>query len=91
MEAFRMDGDDNRLYFRNSERISDDEEYEQVMSYLSEAGCEIGEPKMAPDCDLIECKYDGDPFTVIRTIDGDGSFIYAENREVLDNLEQIFL
>lgn len=49
METFRMDGDNNRLYFRNPDRVSDDEEYEQVMSYLKEAGCEIGEPKIAPD------------------------------------------
>ncbi len=35
METFRMDGDNNRIYFRNLNRVSDDEEYENIMDVLS--------------------------------------------------------
>jgi len=44
METFRMDGDDNRLYFRNPDHaVSDDEEFNMIMSLLRGADCEIPE------------------------------------------------
>lgn len=30
-----MDGDNNRIYFRNLNRVSDDEEYENIMDVQS--------------------------------------------------------
>jgi len=91
METFRMDGDDNRLYFRNPDHaVSDDEEFNMIMSLLRGADCEIGDTDMGPDCDLIHCECDTGEFSVVRSLDGDGTFLYSDDPEVIDSLEELF-
>lgn len=34
METFYMQGDDKRLYFKNINRIPDEEEYKMIMQHL---------------------------------------------------------
>ena len=41
METFRMNGDNNRLYIKNFEKRSDDEEFAEVMKILKEEGALI--------------------------------------------------
>jgi len=68
METFRMDGDNNRIYFRNLNRVSDDEEYENIMDILENLGCYIGDTLTGPDCDIVHCEYEGILFNVRSTI-----------------------
>ena len=90
MKSFFMPGDENRLYFRNLNKISDEQEYKMVMHCLKNADCEIGDKIVGPDCDIIHCSHHGNEFDVIRTIDGDGTFIYSSNHAVLEELEDLF-
>ena len=50
----------------------------------------ILDKKMGPDCDIIRCVYKENEFDVVRTIDGDGTFIYSDDHDVLEELEAIF-
>ena len=52
--------------------------------------CTIGETLMEPDCDLIHCSVQSVRFDVIRTIDGDGSFIYCDNSDGMRFIENMF-
>lgn len=91
MQTFRMDGDNNRLYFKNYERRSDEEELQEIMSILKSVNCDIGERYLAPDCDIYKCKFGEMEFTVVSTIDGDGTFLYADDENVLIRLEEFFV
>lgn len=53
MEWFHIDGDNKRLYFRNIERKSDDEEFEEIVSALKRKDCKFENSIMGPDCNLI--------------------------------------
>lgn len=86
-----MDGDNNRIYFRNLNRVSDDEEYENIMDILENSGCDIGDTLTGPDCDIVHCEYEGILFDVVRTVDGEGSFIYCEDERDMDQIENIFI
>lgn len=90
MESLYMQGDDKRLYFRNYNRIPDEEEYKMIMQCLKNAECVILDKKMGPYCDIIRCIYKENEFDVVRTIDGDGTFIYSDNHDVLEELEAVF-
>ena len=90
MEIFRLDGDDKHLYFRNLRGISDDEEFESIMAVLKYLGCKIVDQQMAPYCDVVSCVYQEHSFKVIRTIDGDGNYIYADQPVALVCLEKLF-
>lgn len=50
----------------------------------------INDKMMGPDCDIIRCTFKGKKFDVVRTIDGDGTFIYSDNHGILEELEDVF-
>ena len=60
------------------------------MSILKENNCTIDETLMGPDCDLIHCTVQSVRFDVIRTIDGNGSFIYCDNSDGMRFIENTF-
>ena len=74
----------------NYENRPDDEEFEEIMSILKENNCTIDETLMGPDCDLIHCTVQSVRFDVIRTIDGNGSFIYCDNSDGMRFIENMF-
>ena len=91
METFRLAGDNNRLYFKNYDRRPDDEEFAEVMQILKEEGAIISDKYIAPNCDWYQnCKIGEENFDIINTIDGDGTFLYAENSETIETLEALF-
>jgi len=90
MKAFHMDGDSVRLYFTNFENRPDDEEFEEIVSILKKNKCIFGETIMGPDCDLIHCMVEPVKFDIIRTIDGDGSFIYCDDPVGMIVIENMF-
>ena len=90
MESFYLGDDRKRLYFRNLERRSDDEEYAEIVSILKGKGCIIGNAVMGPDCDLVHCNYEEIEFDIVRTIDGDGSFIYCDDETTMKQIEKFF-
>ena len=78
MESFHLGDDRKRLYFRNLERRSDDEEYAEIVSILKEKGCIIGNAVMGPDCDLVHCNYEEIEFEqedLLQKVNGHCSFI----------------
>lgn len=77
-----MAGDNNRLYFKNYERRPDDEEFAEVMKILKEEGAIISDKYIAPDCDWYHnCIIGEGVFDILYSIDGEGTFLYAENTE----------
>lgn len=91
METFRMAGDNNRLYFKNYERRPDDEEFAEVMKILKEEGAIISDKYIAPDCDWYHnCIIGEGVFDILYSIDGEGTFLYAENTETLVILVRLF-
>ena len=86
-----MAGDNNRLYFKNYARRPDDEEFAEIMKILKEEGAIISDKYIAPYCDWYQnCKIGEEPFDIIYTIDGDGTYLYAGNSETLETLERLF-
>ena len=90
MKTFQLPEDEQRLYFRNFDRKSDDEEFENIIRILRNANCWLGEPTMGPDADLIPGRILDGKFSVVRTIDGDGTFIYSEEKTTINLLREIF-
>ena len=91
METFRLAGDNNRLYFKNFDKRPDDEEFAEVMKILKEEGAIISDKYIAPDCDWYQdCKIGEATFDILFTIDGNGTFLYAEKSETLETLERLF-
>ena len=93
METFRLASDNNRLYFKNYEKRLDDEEFTEVMKILKEEGAIISDKYIAPDCDWYQfqnCKIGEENFDILFTIDGNGTFLYAENSETIETLESLF-
>lgn len=91
MEWFHIDGDNKRLYFRNIERKSDEKEFEEIVSALKREDCRFENNIMGPDCDLIRCKINNMKFDLIKTIDGDGSFLYCEDINTMHELEKYLI
>lgn len=90
MEAFYIDKDRKRLYFKNYERRPDDEEFEEVVSILKNNNCEFMKNLMGPDCDIYRYKINDMYFDLVRTIDGDGSFLYCDDINVMHIIEKMF-
>ncbi len=91
METFKCNGDNNRLYFKNYENRPDDEELAEIMMILKKEGVIIGKKYIAPDCDWYQkCTIDEEEFDILYTIDGDGTFLYAEKSGTIEILERLF-
>lgn len=90
MKGIHIGDDLKRLYFTNYDRRPDEEEFEEVVSILKRNNCKFIETKMGPDCDLLSCTVNDIEFHVIRTIDGDGTFLYCDNPEGMVILEEMF-
>ena len=91
MKPIHNNGDNKRLYFTNYERRSDDEEYLEIVSILKKYNYTINETIIGPDCDLHCCEIGGYSFDIIRTIDGDGTFLYCDDEQGMKYLESIFI
>ena len=79
-----------KMVENNEEFYFETEEFEEIMSILKENNCTIDETLMGPDCDLIHCTVQSVRFDVIRTIDGNGSFIYCDNSDGMRFIENMF-
>ena len=90
MKPIHHNGDNKRLYFTNYERRSDDEEYLEIVSILKKYNYTINRTMIGPDCDLHYCEIDGYSFNIIRSIDGDGTFLYCDDEQGMKYLESIF-
>ena len=81
MKPIHHNGDNKRLYFTNYERRSDDEEYLEIVSILKKNNYTINRTMIGPDCDLHYCEIGGYSFNIIRSIDGDGTFLYCDDEQ----------
>lgn len=83
-----LENDKNRIYFRNYERISPEEELEKVLSVLRGNNCDIGVKRETPLDDLYDCKINGELFTIVRA--EEETFLYAEKTKTIQKLLKIF-
>lgn len=90
MKTIRMNGDNKRLYFQNFSHKPVEEERDEILQILINARCIINKPFMGPDCDLYKCRIDGEDFSIIYSIDGDGTFLFADDEKILIKLKKIF-
>ena len=61
------------------------------MKILKEEGAIISDKYIVPDCDWYQdCKIGEATFDILFTIDGNGTFLYAEKSETLETLERLF-
>ena len=88
MKTFLLKNDKKRIYFKNHERISAEEELKKVKIILKEKNIRIGRKHETPLDDLYDCEIDGNPFTIVRT--EEETFLYAECTDTIEKLLKIF-
>lgn len=90
MKGFHIEGDPARLDFTNYDLRSDEEEFNEIMSILKKHNMKQLDYIMGPDCDMYECIIDNVKFSFIHTIDGEGSFLYCDDKAGMLFLETLF-
>lgn len=88
MEAFQMQDDGKRIYFRNLNRIPPGEELAEVLKRLQVAGCQVGSCKAAGLEDIYQCRLDGREFDLLFT--GEEAFLYVPSEEDAEHIMAIF-
>lgn len=88
MKAFKLSGDEKRIYFQNLNRIPAEEELAEVLKELKEAGCKIGAKEGAGLEDMYKCQWKGMQFTVFYT--GEEAFIYSDKARLIGELMKVF-
>ena len=88
MEAFRMQDDGKRIYFKNLNRIPPGEELPEVLQRLQVAACPVGSCKAAGLEDIYQCRLDGREFDLLFT--GEEAFLYVPNEEDAEHIMAIF-
>lgn len=88
MKAFKLSGDEKRIYFQNLNRIPAEEELAEVLKELKEAGCKIGAKEEAGLEDVYKCQRNGMAFNVIFT--GEEAFIYSDKAKLIGELMEVF-
>ena len=88
MEAFQMQDDEKRIYFRNLNRIPPGEELAEVLKQLQVAGCQVGSCKAAGLEDIYKCRLDEREFDLLFT--GEEAFLYVPNEEDAEHTMAIF-
>ena len=88
MKIFLLKNDKNRIYFRNYERISAEEELKKLKSILKDKNITIGRKHETPVDDLYDCEIDGKSSTIVRA--AEETFLYAECTDTIEKLLKIF-
>lgn len=88
MNTFQIKNDYNRIYFRNYERKSGEDELAAVLDILEEAGCLLSEVKKLPTADIVNCKYRDIDFDVV--FNGEEAFIYVSDTRNINEVVKIF-
>ena len=89
MKAFKLPGDEKRIYFQNLNRIPAEEELAAVLKELKAAGYQVSKPKEEGLYDIYICKKDGEQFDVAFT--GEETIIYHPgNAHDIEGLMKIF-
>ena len=89
MKTYRMNGDNNHLYFHNMKKRTAREELITIMDILTSQGCVIKDKIAGYDCDLYTCDYNGLRFA-ISTSTEDGISLCVDVSRDLDVLEALF-
>lgn len=85
MKAFQVTGDSKRIYFKNYDRISVEQEFDNLVSEFKEIGCIVFDKIMGPSEDLLHCNSDLGGFSILLPIDDD-LFIYSDDPKAIDKL-----
>lgn len=88
MDTFQVKNDNNRIYFRNHERKSGEDELSAVLHILEEAGCLLSDVKKLPTADIVNCKYGDVDFDVV--FNGEEAFIYVFDTGNISEVVKIF-
>lgn len=90
MKAFKMKNDENRLYFTNHDRISEDIILKNVLDKLKENPSFVeNEIITGPSEDIRNCIIDDYEFRIIQDIDY-GVMIYSDDMATIESLEKYF-
>ena len=88
MKAFKVSGDEKRIYFQNLNRIPAEEELAAVLKELRAAAYKVSKPKEIGLDDIYTCKKGDEQFEVLFT--GEEAIIYSEDPKILEGLMEIF-
>ena len=88
MKAFKLSGDEKRIYFQNLNRIPAEEEFVMVIKELQAAGFNVSKVQMMGLDDVYVCRKAGKECELYY--DGEESFIYSENQELTEELMRVF-
>ena len=83
-----MKDEEQKIYFRNYERIPAERELDILIRELKSAGFQVGEKRITGLVDLYECKKDHIRFDIIFT--GEESFVYSDDKEAIKILMELF-
>ncbi len=89
MKTFIIDSDPLLLNIRNFERIDEEILLKKIISIFSKERCtEIGKRVECPSEDLYFCKFKGNEFTIIYSLD-DGVSLRFHDKETLEQIQKI--
>ena len=88
MKAFKLSGDEKRIYFQNLDQIPAEEELAAVLKELKAAGYQVSKPQEKGLDDVYACKKDGEQFEVVFT--GEEAIIYSDKPKIIEGLMKIF-
>lgn len=87
MQTFKMTDDNNRLYFKNLNRIAPKTELKNIIELLKENNVSISLKKEAGLDDIYSCNLDDMSFDIIYT--GEETFLYSDDEGCIERLEQM--
>lgn len=89
MRVYRVSGKENKLFFTNYKRISEDLIFDKIKEILSSnSSILMGDKTIRPSEDIYKCKLEDLDFDLVYDVDYGGS-IYSESKEVINKLENI--
>lgn len=89
MRVYRVSGKENKLFFTNYKRISEDLVFNEIKDILgSNSSILMGDKTIRPSEDIYKCKIEDLDFDLVYDIDYGGS-IYSESKEAINKLENI--
>lgn len=89
MKSYMIDDSPNLIYFRNPERIPEQQVCNRVKEILINAGVKIGSAMMGPSEDVYACEWSGKSFSLIYDID-EGACLYADDPDLRRRLAELF-
>ncbi len=90
MKVFQIEGQLDRIFFSNFERVDESIIFDMVLEKLkNNKNVIIGKKIIGPSEDLYNCKMDDSEFSIIFDLD-EGVSIFSKNTSITDKIKRIF-